>query len=174
MPMNEIQFMLTVPEARQNYMAFVNSELSTENAQCWTECMKYKADPSKTKALDIINTYVAEGAPRQVNLSTALRVPLLGVRTQYQTLQASANTMGFSERHQTANLRKADANVFDELVGELENLMSRDTLARFINTTEGAAWHARYQEAIATMPGHPVLYARVKEKGRALRAWGGL
>src|SRR5262249_44166399 len=142
-----------------------------ENVECWLECTQYRADPSKTKALAIIDKFVTDGRPDQVNLpgsASAQRVKgdLLAIGRKYRADQNEANQMGFFRRKWTASARKANGDVFNQLIAELENMMA-GLLARFVETPRGAAAHARFVRANAMMPGNPAVYVALEEMGFA-------
>jgi hypothetical protein len=171
MAMTEIQFILTQPTTRQDFWNFCKSAFVGENVACWLECMRYRADPSKTKAMAIINKFVADGGADQVNLpgsgpAQRLKAELLATGAAYQSQQQAASAMNFFTRHWTAGSRKADRAVFDRLVAELESMMT-GLLARFFETPKGAAAHAQFERASEVMPDNPAAYVALEQMGLA-------
>lgn len=147
MPANAatLDTILGTPAYYRQLYAYAEGEWNTENLDFLTAAAMYRRNPSKQRALDIIDRFVKENAAKQVNISFSQRGGVLAATSGYAASRASAQGMGFFKRHWTAGHRKAAENVFDEAIHEVRLLVISDTLSRFLATDEGRAIEAAIQ-----------------------------
>jgi hypothetical protein len=109
---------LTHKKARQLLVYFLKSEYADESIEFYDAVATYKqcadAAEREKQAKRLVEQYVPDGAPRQINVPS---------HTQQRVLKA----------HKEGSI---GLDTFDECRQEVYQLMSKDSLARFVQTKE--------------------------------------
>lgn len=155
MPANAaiLDTILGTPAYYRQLYAFARGEWNSENLDFLEAAATYRRNPSKQRALDIIDRFVRDNAEKQINISFSQRGGVLAATSGYAASRASAQQMRFFKRHWTAGHRKAAEHVFDEAINEVRQLVISDTLTRFLATDEGRAIEAVIQHRAARAAG---------------------
>jgi hypothetical protein len=158
-----LKAIIKYPAYREAFRSFLKSEFSDGNLDFYLAVEAYKQNPSKTKAIAIIDKFVGDqtrgvgtgiplqgsGATKDANIGSAQRTDLRQVRDQYIANQETAAKMNFFHRHWTASRRVATKDVFDAAQEQVLKLMGRDTFQRFQLTPAGEAIIEAIDRAVA-------------------------
>ena len=129
-----IDEILSNPDANDAFSRYLAGNHADKNLDLANAIEKYKANPSNLVAREIYDTYVKDGAAKQINLSQprkeAIRQALL-----------------------TRTTAPAPPDLFDQADKELRKLIGRDTMPRFFKTEEGKPYSHFSLNQILSLPG---------------------
>ena len=140
---------LGTPSYYRQFRAFAEREYNVENLDFLEAAAAYRRNPSKTRAIAILDRFVKDNSVSQVNISFTQREDVLTATSGYAASRGRAQRMGFFKRHWTAGHRKAAENVFDDAIDEVQKLVMSDTLHRFLQTPNGVVIAAAIEQRVA-------------------------
>eukprot|EP00004_Rigifila_ramosa_P006515 TRINITY_DN1730_c0_g1_i1.p1 TRINITY_DN1730_c0_g1~~TRINITY_DN1730_c0_g1_i1.p1 ORF type:complete len:446 (-),score=92.27 TRINITY_DN1730_c0_g1_i1:28-1365(-) len=124
---------LADPRQREEFTAFLNAEFSGENILFLQSIETYREAPSVKSAVAIVEMYIAENAPLQVNVSDAVRKRLV------EFAKSSGKESGVvlvrppgTDVEMAALTEQSGADLFAEAEAEISRLLEFDSLRRYL------------------------------------------
>jgi len=137
-----LDIILGTPAYYRLFYAFAKQSLTQENLDFLAAAAAYRKDPSKKKAIGIIDEFVKDSGAASINIDYGMRGSIVAQGNAYGASRGRAKQMGFFKRHWSAGQRKAAENVFDDAITEIRTLVIADTLPKFFRTSTGQAVEA--------------------------------
>lgn len=130
---------------REQFRIYLWENFNQESIEFWIAVVNFRANPSKEKAIAIMDNFIVAGAPHLLNITHAVLVTLRLYDTQIRADRADALAMNPVARVLTSDTRKVDPRRFDEALVEAQLLLSNDPFPRWLKTENGKIADRNYQ-----------------------------